>query len=267
MQDEDLAVSKCRWFHKRYPFSTDASQFPLVVSRVLRGKSEAFNAGPEQKFYLRMIKVMDFSLLDDASRAKLKHQGALKHVSMASEAATMKQHDPSLLALYGHFMFMGGGISTALGYYFRAYVLVPNDPIINLCLGLTYIGLAMKRQALNRQFHIQQGISFINAYHRIRMESAGAALERQEAEFNVAVTWHTLGLTHLAMRAYQRCIELAEFVELEEAKKVDDDDEKDDVSRDKENFAVEAAYALRNIMVANGNTEEALRLTRRFLVL
>jgi general transcription factor 3C polypeptide 3 (transcription factor C subunit 4) len=77
-------------------------------------------------------------------------------------------------------------------YLFRAHKLDPQNPMINLSIGLSYIHLSLKRQTENRHFQIMQGFSFLFRYYDIRKESPKPE-ERQEAEYNVARAYHMLG--------------------------------------------------------------------------
>jgi general transcription factor 3C polypeptide 3 (transcription factor C subunit 4) len=77
--------------------------------------------------------------------------------------------------------------------------------MINLSLALGYIHYALKRQSENRHYLIMQGFSFL----RLRPPTVFHPLqEKQEAEYNVAHL-SLLGLTHLAVPYYQKCLELS----------------------------------------------------------
>jgi general transcription factor 3C polypeptide 3 (transcription factor C subunit 4) len=258
VNDEEKALEECRWFSKRYELASDSCRLPSAVARALDVNPESFRAGPEQKFWMRQIKVMDFSLLDEKHRNVFQFSDG-NRVKWTDNGRTdgnlykLKELDPELLALYGHQMLVGGSPITALNYYFRAYALKPDDAIINLCLGLAYVQLAFKRQSINRQYQLQQGLAFITRYRSKRMERPEACY-KQEAEFNMGVIWHSLGLMHLALPAYDRCLELADQVRREK-------------SVPEEDFAIEAAYAKRCILATNGDLKGALKVTKEYLVL
>lgn len=204
---------------------------------------------------------MDFSLLDEKSRNTFQFTDGnrvkwTENGKSDGNPYQLKELDPELYALYGHQMNVGGSPGTALNYYFRAYALKPNDPIINLCLGLAYISLAFKRQSPNRQFQLQQGLTFIMRYYESRCSREEVCF-RQEAEYNIGVIWHSLGLVHLALPAYDQCIKLSACVREEE-----------NISQVRmEDFAYEAALAKRSILAMNGDLKGALKLSREWLVL
>lgn len=128
--------------------------------------------------------------------------------------------------------------------------MAPRNPAINLSLALAYMQHAFKRQSENRHHLITQGLTFLFTYYELRHESAIQS-EQQEAEFNVARTYHMLGLTHLAIPYYERCLALQT-------------DRYEDTGVD---FALEAAFALRGIWAANEQMIKVLEVTSRYLVM
>jgi general transcription factor 3C polypeptide 3 (transcription factor C subunit 4) len=209
---------------------------------------------------------MDFCLLPPEHRQNFGFADGYrtKWTEPAPEAGNphnLTDHDPTLLTLYGHMMFVAATYSSALTYYFRAYVLRPEDPILNLCIAIAYIQMGYKRQAENRQYQIQQGLSFLYRYYELRTKDK-VAIKMQEAEFNMALVWHTLGLQHLALPAYERCMELSERVQKEQTSAT--------TSRGGkfiEDFAAEAAFAVQGILAMGGSFEGAQRVTQKHLVL
>jgi general transcription factor 3C polypeptide 3 (transcription factor C subunit 4) len=256
--DEGRTLDECRWFCKRYEYATECFRLPSAVPRALHTHPDLFRQGPEQKFWMRQIKIMDFSLLDEKHRNTFQFTDGnrQKWTEGHGNPYQLKELDPELYALYGHQMTVSGSPLTALNYYFRAYALKPNDAVLKLCLGLAYIGLAFKRQTSNRQYQIQQGLALIAQYSELRYAEKDVRYH-QEAEYNSAVVWHTLGLMHLALPAYEKCIGFSKKVQ-ERAKET-----RDPV----EDFAVEAAFAMRSIMAINGDLKGALKLSREWLVL
>jgi general transcription factor 3C polypeptide 3 (transcription factor C subunit 4) len=75
--------------------------------------------------------------------------------------------------------------------------------MVNFCAGLGYIHHALKRQSSNRQYHIAQGLALVFQYYHTRQHD-GDDISQQEASYDVARTFHLLGLHHLALRYYQQ---------------------------------------------------------------
>ena len=126
--------------------------------------------------------------------------------------------------------------------------------MIKLSLALGYVHYALKRQVENRHQILMQGLSLLLEYYEDRCRS-GISSHQQEAEYNVAHVYHLLGLTHLAVPYYERCLCLNQSVQ------------KGGSTSQVEDFAVEAAINLQSFWAASGNTARALEITERWLVL
>ena len=241
-------------------------QLFAAVNQLCYG-SNWFSAGPSQKFMLRMVKMIDFMAMAPAVRDRFDwsiHQPGLEHRAQRF-ADTPHQLDPAILMTYGHMVAVANHSHSALPYYFRALALQPDNPVVNLCCATMWIQNSMKRQTDNRQFGIAQGLAFLYRYHSLRIadSSSCSSADRQEAEYNVARLWHHLGLTHLAIRGYERVLKLSEAVQAEYLARTDvsvDEDEAED-------FAMEAAFALQGIYSLAGNDTAAKAISEQWLVL
>ena len=138
-------------------------------------------------------------------------------------------------------------------YFLRALALDPTNPTIKLSLALGYLHYALKRQAENRHHILMQGFAFLLEYYDSRQRATSSS-EKQEAEFNVGHAYHLLGLTHLAIPYYERCLDLSPAVQTEKV----------DVGG--EDFAQEAAFALQGFWAASGNMRKARAVTDFWLV-
>lgn len=126
--------------------------------------------------------------------------------------------------------------------------------MINLSLALGYVHYALKRQSENRHYLIMQGFSFLFTYYDLRQSSASLQ-EKQEAEYNVARTYLLLGLTHLAVPYYQKCLDLSD-----EIQNLNGENHAEDFGR-------EAAVALQGIWAQGGDVEMARALTEKWLII
>jgi general transcription factor 3C polypeptide 3 (transcription factor C subunit 4) len=122
--------------------------------------------------------------------------------------------------------------------------------MINLSIGLAYIHYGLKRQSENRQFHIMQGLTCLFRYYNSRKDSPRVE-ERQEAHYNIARTYHMLGLTHLALPYYMKALQ--------------------EVNREslttREDLVRDAAYNLHTLCAMGGNFGIARSITQSWLVL
>ncbi|KAL8650939.1 MAG: hypothetical protein Q9210_003528 [Variospora velana] len=252
--DEEASCSVARWFMKEFQFVTDGYRLFSAVSRLCDGKNTWFNSGPSQKYIRRQLRAMDYSLVGQ-NQARSTNQERASYTSKDSEGNPIyaSDMDLALLILYGHVLYLGKSFAVALNYYFRAFAFDPTNPIINLSLALAYIQHAMKRQSTNRHQLIAQGLTFLFDYYDLRRRSRNVS-EREEAEFNVARTYHMLGLTHLAVPFYERCLTNNNGPQATPASIGND-------------FAAEAAFALRNIWAVNEEMGKASDIGRRYFVL
>lgn len=99
-----------------------------------------------------------------------------------------------------------------------------------------------------------QGLALLLEYYDSRQESSSYS-EKQEAEFNVGHAYHILGLTHLAIPYYERCLDLSMAVQAES------------MSCKGEDFVNEAAVALQGFWAASKNVEKARGVTERWMVI
>lgn len=239
----------------QYQFTTDSYRLFGAVTRMCHAPVSWYNSGPTQKFILRQIKAMDYTLTTAPRREKYyKEKAGYTHRNDKGEVVMNEDLNLGLLMTYGHILAMGQSFGYAMNYYYRAYALDPTNPMINLSLGLAYIQYGVKRQSENRQHNLLQGLTFIHAYYEHRKDAANSD-ERQEANYNLGRVYHLLGLTHLAIPYYERV--------LTEAEAWDEDEPEGDL----ENIATDAAYNLQTVYVMAGNMELAQSITRKWLVI
>jgi general transcription factor 3C polypeptide 3 (transcription factor C subunit 4) len=207
---------------------------------------------------------MDFAILDDKHREVFNFSDS-NRVKWTADGKSdgnpygLKALDPTLLTLYAHQMVVSDSSTAALNWYFRAHVLRPDDPVIMFCIGLSYISHAFKRQSHNRQYHLQQGLTFITRYCDVRRKD-NIAIHLQEAEYNMGMTWHSLGLVHLALPAYEKCIQLSGRVQKEGR-------EGSGQTGVVEDFAADAAYAMQSILAMGGDAQGARNVSKKWLVI
>lgn len=77
--------------------------------------------------------------------------------------------------------------------------------MVNLSLGLAYAHYALKRQSVNRQYLLLQGLAFMSEYVRMSQhDSSGPSTA--EMYYNIGRLYHLLGLPSLAMRYYSQAV-------------------------------------------------------------
>ncbi|XP_077587346.1 general transcription factor 3C polypeptide 3 [Stigmatopora nigra] len=146
----------------------------------------------------------------------------------------------ALCVLCGHNAMVSGSFKHALGQYIQAFLSQPNDPLVNLFLGINLFNMASQKYVAKRHTLIVQGFGFLHRYVELRGEC-------QESIYNCARALHQVGLTHLAIHYYQKCLLLP--VEIQEG-----------IADDQVDLKREAAFNLSLIYQASGNFEMASQL-------
>ena len=259
LNDSKQVSHSVRWLLKRHPFCTDLYRLYNHANRLCTVGTD-YSTSVMQKNMLRFIKAMDYTLMTPQQRIKMKFSSRNENITWEAKSLSrgnekyIKSHDPVMLSLFGHILSSGGTYPSALNYYFRAFAVTPEDPILNLSIAACYVQHSMKRLSENRQYQLQQGLSFMMRYHQLRTKD-NVAIRCQEAEYNIGRIWHTVGLNHLALPAYERCIALRERVW------------KEANGEPVEDFATEAAYAMVTILSLSGDFKAAKEVTEEVLVI
>ncbi|KAH9969571.1 TPR-like protein [Russula dissimulans] len=158
--------------------------------------------------------------------------------------------NPAIFALYGHICLAGKSYQSAIFYLLHAYDYCPNDPMICLGLAISSMGRAMQRQSDNRHHLIAQATAFLTRYRALRQVDG---TESDEVEYNFGRAFQQLGLHSLAVKHYERVLEIAE--------------KRTRTKPDDVGLAREAAYNLSIIFVTTGANTLADDLYRRWLTL
>ncbi|KAI9476084.1 MAG: hypothetical protein EXX96DRAFT_596334 [Benjaminiella poitrasii] len=179
--------------------------------------------------------------------------------------------NPILLTAAGHALILSKHYIAASILHMRAFAVARNDPLNRLSIGLSLLQAALNRRTDNRQMQILQGMMFLQDYERLTEA-------KQEAAFNLARAFHMLGLTHLAVKHYERvlCIPslkksasvgglmkpLSEVYKWPLSK--DEQKELEEDMEDESDLKSEAAYNLHHIYVTSGNMNLAQLLLLKY---
>jgi len=172
-----------------------------------------------------------------------------------------REMDVMLLTLYGQILYAGSSFPSALSYFFRARSLSPQNPVVLLSIGLCYLHEMLKRQCENRHMYLLQGWAFFEEYADARRGWARTSdletLVEAEIEFNRARCWQMLGMSDLAVRAYEK------ILALHDSRPHKDASGGTDGSPD---YAMEAAYAIQLVYSLSGNARMARDIAEKYLV-
>ncbi|KAI0127740.1 hypothetical protein BJ170DRAFT_385887 [Xylariales sp. AK1849] len=242
-RDEERCVEIARTIMANYQFSSDGFRMYAALSRLCHSTATWYADSRVQKFTLRQIKFMDSALVPADKRTK-----GLE--ALDPKTYPGKVPDVQLLMLYGHILFISNSFTFALNYFVRAYAMDPDNLMVNISIGQAYLHYALKRQSENRQHSIAQGFAFLHRYYDMKLAAAMTSAQRQEAHYNLARSYHAVGLSHLATEYYRRVFQ---------------ENEGDQVGD--EDLAREAAYNLQMCCLVGGDVEAVKDIAERWLVM
>ena len=141
------------------------------------------------------------------------------------------QHPDSvpLMMLVGHHCALTRNLGLGIAEYLRASSLRPQEPLIALCLGTSYLGQVMQKNTYNRHLVCLRAFTFLDKYAKLRCpvprpigspsapadpeEELAAARRKcllaQEVSYNLGRAYHQINLLNLAVPYYEQTLELA----------------------------------------------------------
>ena len=258
----------------QYQFVTDSYRLFATLNRICGRPNLWYNSSASQKFILRQVKNVDFSLIGEEEAYRIyKERPAYSNKDDQGKPIKAKKMDTQLLFLYGQLLCTGGGYDSAIHYFYRALYTAPNHPLILLSLAMGYIHHSLKRQSSNRHVLIMQGLTFLDRYRVARADTPTATdAEKQEVEFNFGRVYMTIGLSHLAVPRFERVLEMeeqrrAKRIAAASAATFCDEEKESNSVAEEENYAQEAAYQLQSIWAISGQPKKAREVTEKWLVL
>lgn len=103
------------------------------------------------------------------------------------------------IIIYAHQFTMASNHQHAATKYLEAYKRLPENPLINLCVGTAMINLALGFRLQNKHQCLAQGLAFL--YNNLRL-----CENSQEALYNIARAYHHVGLVTLAASYYEKVL-------------------------------------------------------------
>ncbi|KAL1831449.1 hypothetical protein ACET3Z_001100 [Daucus carota] len=105
--------------------------------------------------------------------------------------------------IFGHQLTMISQHQAAAKDYLEAYKLMPDNPLINLCVGSALINLALGHRLQNKHQCVMQGLAFL-------FKNLLLSENSQEALYNIARAYHHVGLVTLAATFYEKVLAIRE---------------------------------------------------------
>ncbi|KAI9305669.1 hypothetical protein BJ944DRAFT_264854 [Cunninghamella echinulata] len=175
------------------------------------------------------------------------------------DSKPLERLDTYLLTLYGHVMAIGKNYVNSIAFYLRTYAIAPENPLNTLCLGIAHLQRSTQRKTDNRHLQVIKGMNMFSNYCKLRNYN-------QEAEYNMGRAFHLIGITHLAVRHYERALSLPSAAKegIKKPTPIEDiyvwpiseeeEDNGDDEEYDPTDLKYEAAYNLHLIYMTSGAT-------------
>ncbi|KAJ8430259.1 hypothetical protein Cgig2_022717 [Carnegiea gigantea] len=162
--------------------------------------------------------------------------------------------------IYGNQFTMISQHQVAAKEYLQAYKQMPENPLVNLCVGTALLNVALGFRLQNKHQCVAQGLAFL--YNNLRL-----CENSQEALYNMARACHHVGLVSLAASYYEKVLAIRqEDCPLPKLAKVDRDAAKPpepgycDLRR-------EAAYNLHLIYKKSGAVDLARQILKDYCTL
>ncbi|EGC32939.1 hypothetical protein DICPUDRAFT_155061 [Dictyostelium purpureum] len=149
-----------------------------------------------------------------------------------------------VLVMIGNQNKQTDNVRGALFEYIKAYRISPDDPLINLLIGVLILSQVMGRKQANRHKMTIIAYSFIFKYANLRGEG-------QETDYNIARAFHQLGIYNMAISFYNKVLD---------SNGKDDEEDKD------QSLKCEAAFNLSLIYKTRGNVNLANQILKKYIV-
>lgn len=235
LDDEEELLANLRLLLNQYQFNRKI--LLLFMFSLSHGKlaSNILTSTIQQKFFLRLIKAFD------SVRYNVHVRG---QASITNDVVDNPEAKPSpyIYYIYSVLLYSSRGFLSALQYLSQLENEIPDDPTVNLLLGLSHMQRSMQRLTAARHFQILHGLRYLYRYYDIR-NTMYTDVEKQEADYNLGRAFHLIGLVSIAIKYYNKVLN-------------DYEDEK---------LKKHAAFNCINIYQESGNTALANSLMEKYL--
>ncbi|KAL9993105.1 putative tetratricopeptide-like helical domain superfamily [Helianthus debilis subsp. tardiflorus] len=122
-----------------------------------------------------------------------------KHKKFLQEKFVKHEDCIPVLLIKGHQFTMLSQHQAAASCYLKAYKLMPENALVNLCVGTALINLSLGLRLHNKHQCVLQGLAFL--YNNLRLSE-----NSQEALYNLARAYHHVGLVSVAATYYEKVL-------------------------------------------------------------
>ncbi|GMM27820.1 transcription factor TFIIIC subunit [Martiniozyma asiatica (nom. inval.)] len=253
-KDDLLILNQSRQFMNDYQFALDSFRLYLSACQPSLVMEEYFADPPSQKFLLRQIKAFD-----SIREAPLKNHTSHTLGKAAITKTNVSTETPHFFTnyVYASYLFTNRSYYSAIVYLIKLYKHFDDNPELLFLLALSNLYRSVQRKTLNTSFQILQGFTYLQEWMQAKEKAAkgkGRKLDgydHMENYYNIGRAFHMLGLDHLAVSLYEKCLQVGENMQV---------DKRWDLRK-------EAAHNLICIYSGSGNWEESEKLMEKYLVI
>ncbi|CAB4253322.1 similar to Saccharomyces cerevisiae YGR047C TFC4 One of six subunits of the RNA polymerase III transcription initiation factor complex (TFIIIC) [Maudiozyma barnettii] len=196
--NEEEISENLRGLLNQYQFNRKVLEIFLLSLSQGQMSSDIISSTVQQKFFLRQIKAFD-------SCRFATHVNGQASVTNKEVVNPDKIASPYLYYIYAVLLYSSRGFLSALQYLSWLEKDTPDDPMVNLLMGLCHTHRSMQRLTANRHFQFLHGLRYLYRYYDIR-STMYSELESQEADYNVGRAFHLMGLTSIAITYYNKVL-------------------------------------------------------------
>ena len=167
---------------------------------------------------------------------------------------------PHIAAGVAHNCLLSRSFKVAMAEYLRLHERFPDEPLLILCIAIAQMQQVMSRMNKERTQSVLHAFGWLSEYARRR--------DAQEAAYNTGRAYHHLGLSHLAVRAYEKVLQISrararpQRGELHPSAEGRDLGRELDPSAEDGDLGREAAHNLARICCASGSRDLARQIVR-----
>lgn len=119
LDDDECLCNMARYFMREYQFVTDSYRFFAALNRFCHRPHAWYNSGPTQKFMLRHVKAVDWSIASAKERTSGKFGDRAGRAGFytkdeAGNPIKAEAMDVALLMVYGQLLYASGSYANAL---------------------------------------------------------------------------------------------------------------------------------------------------------
>ncbi|CCK69169.1 transcription factor TFIIIC subunit TFC4 KNAG_0C00550 [Huiozyma naganishii CBS 8797] len=199
MDEEEELAEHLRNLLNQFQFNRKV--FQLFMYSLSKGEC-AFNilsSTVQQKFFLRQVKAFDSCRYGT-------HVNGQASITNKKVVNPDKKGSPYLHYIYAVLLYSSRGYLSALQYLSLLEEEIPDDPMVNLLMGLSHLQRSTQRLTASRHFQVLHALRYLYRYHDIRSGSY-TELEKQEADYNIGRAFHLIGLVSTAVAYYTKVLE------------------------------------------------------------